>query len=141
MSDDEHRIVGAAREALLLAKDAQIARLTAERDAALTLVASAYEAASDYAWSACKMCGDTDARAIRALTPADALAAQAARDERMRAEGARAALTELNDKVQVIRLEAGRSGDGVRFQALDDVRQMFREILEARAALKENGDE
>ncbi len=32
MSDDEHRIVGAAREALLLA---QIARLTSERDAAL----------------------------------------------------------------------------------------------------------
>lgn len=65
--------------------------VTQERDAALALVAAAYEAASDYAWSACIMCGDTDARAIRALTPADALAAQAARDERMRAEGAREA--------------------------------------------------
>lgn len=97
MSDDEHRIVGAAREALLLAKDAQIARLTAERDAALALTAAAYEAAAQVAadWGngfAQKnnhygAAATRVAAIIRRMLPADALAAQAARDERMRAEG------------------------------------------------------
>lgn len=67
--------------------------MTAERDDALALVAAAYEAAV----GACVPHGDDDgldrqckaecADAICALTPADALAAQARRDERMRAEG------------------------------------------------------
>lgn len=80
--------------------------MTAERDAALALVAAAYEAAADRCESCAILFPDDDregvqgatwieaSRVIRHLTPADALTAQAARDHKMRAEGMRdAALT------------------------------------------------
>jgi len=82
--------------------------LTAERDAALALVAAAYEVAARKATGF--LVGKPEngvplrnpmaheiAKAIRALAPADALAAQAARDERMRAEGAKAAEARLEE--------------------------------------------
>ena len=67
-------------------------------DVAQAMVAAAYEAAAQTAFDhtptkhggaplVVHVTGATIEREIRALTPADALAAQAARDERMRAEG------------------------------------------------------
>lgn len=113
MSKSGARIIKAAGEAVLHAQverlQADVARLTAERDAALALVAAAYEAAasevapllssalvskaSAHTESFANAMGERadglelSIRRIRALTPADALAVQAARDERMRAEG------------------------------------------------------
>lgn len=117
MSKSGARIIKAAGEAVLHAQverlQADVARLTAERDAALALVAAAYEAAasevapllssalvskaSAHTESFANAMGERadglelSIRRIRALTPADALAAQAARDERMQKEGAREA--------------------------------------------------
>lgn len=141
----------------------EIERLTAERDAALALVAAAYEAAV----GACVPHGDDDgldrqckaecADAICALTPADALAAQAARDERMRAEGARAAEARIERLVENLISAAAslaaaislleRSGMAVKKAApsnrmFDQMLIDYRATLEsARAALRENGDE
>lgn len=87
-------------------------RLTAERDAALAQVAAAFEAAASIcadqfaAHMTAAICGDPDnsrtreaaaamaerlLHRIRALTPADALAARDRRDAQMRAEGMRKA--------------------------------------------------
>lgn len=71
--------------------DAEIARLTAERDAALALVAEAYESAANVALHGKQARRESIAFDIAELTPADAIAAQAARDERMRSEGAKEA--------------------------------------------------
>lgn len=65
--------------------------LTAERDAALALVAEAYESAANVALHGKQARRESIAFDIAELTPADALAAQAARDERMRSEGAKEA--------------------------------------------------
>lgn len=79
--------------------EAEVARLTQERDDALSLTAAAYETAAQkvhWLWNVDgtpierRVAVETQT-AIRALTPADALAAQAARDERMRKEGAKEA--------------------------------------------------
>lgn len=94
------------------------------------LLAAANEAAADFvgneapsfpdevAW-----CVEDLAQAIRAITHADAQAALDAMISRAREEE----LCAMQDAVQAIRKEAGRNADGVRFQALDDVRHMIRE--------------
>lgn len=136
-------------------------------DVAQALIAAAYEAAE----SACaSLAGDPrmyDAArrrgagqcqaAIRALTPADALAAQAARDERMRAEGAKAAEARIERLVENLISAAAslaaaislleRSGMAVKKAApsnrmFDQMLIDYRATLEsARAALQENGYE
>lgn len=91
-----------------------------------------------------------------ALTPADALAAQAARDERMRAEGAKAAEARIERLVENLISAAAslaaaislleRSGMAVKKAApsnrmFDQMLIDYRATLEsARAALRENGD-
>lgn len=94
---------------------ARAEKAEAERDAALAQVAGAYEAAKEFAdeWdtierllpfmddksNACAHTGQHEARerianGIRALTPADALAALSRRDAQMRAEGRKEGLRE-----------------------------------------------
>lgn len=80
---------------------AEVQRLTAERDAALAgapdataaLIAAAYEVAASEAEEHEHFAKGFECvgSCIRALTPANAVAAQAARDRRMRAEGMRLA--------------------------------------------------
>lgn len=96
--------------ATLRAQQAIIARLTAERDAALAQVAGAYEAAAlfcdETAAEALDESGEASrilnvwfkgqARAIRALTPAAATAALDRIKRQARAEGLRAAATICN---------------------------------------------
>ena len=113
--------------------------MTAERDAALALVAAAYEAAA-------RLFDEAEGEDIRALTPADAIAAQAARDERMRAEGAREAEAR-NVKLANALRPLAKAYDALISQAPDHRRLAFGgEILtygdfrRARAALRENGD-
>lgn len=118
----------------------------AERDAALAQVAGAYEAAAQAIQPTGEPSYHLDLRAIRqqyaaairALTPADALAALSRRYAKMRAEE----LMSLQDDVQDIRKEASGRADGVRFMALDDVRQMIAKRLDAilAAAEKEAGN-
>lgn len=170
MSDDEHRIVGAAREALLLAKDAQIARLTAERDAALAgavrvkklvwsgdspLRSEAFTAFGDYVVTArhdgvWRLLTPTAVEWVSYVKQETAkAAAQADHDARIRAaiepaapsvSAAAKVLLDLSDKVQVIRREAAIKRHGVRSMALDEVLHMIREMIDALAT-KENSDE
>lgn len=111
---------------------ALIAELDAERDAALAQVAGAYEAAAQVLkvdwWGDMSLQEAMDL--ISEKTPAYATAAldRIKRQERMEE------LISLQDAVQVIRRDAGGKANGVRFQALDDVRYMIRTRLDALAA-------
>lgn len=138
-------------EASIIRSD--IALLTAERDAALALVAAAYEAAAAEAdgWfydpQEDKV---TDCRLqdmIRALTPANALAAQAARDERMRAEGAAKAEARNAKLVEALKFYADPDLDGYDVSVTNyGLSTEDGPIIKdggdiARAALKEIGNE
>lgn len=127
-------------------------------DVAQAMVAAAYEAAAQTAFDhtptkhggaplVAHVTGATIEREIRALTPADARDAQAARDERMRAEGAREAEARNVKLANALRPFA-KACDALISQAPDHRRLAFGgEILtygdfrRARAALQENGYE
>lgn len=140
--------------------------LTAERDAALAgapdataaLIAAAYEVAASEAEEHEHFAKGFECvgSCIRALTPANAVAAQAARDRRMRAEGAKAAEARIERLVENLISAAAslaaaislleRSGMAVKKAApsnrmFDQMLIDYRATLEsARAALRENGD-
>lgn len=86
------RFIAAARD-LVPALAAEIARLTAERDEARALLAATLSRLADdmdYGWS--YIAGNH----IRAMTPADASTALAARDAAMRNEGRRQAVSDFD---------------------------------------------
>lgn len=127
--------------------------LTAERDAALALVAAAYEAAEEKAeeyatkdfidnGAAATYSATEAAEAIRTLTPADTLAAQAARDERMRAEGAREAEARIARLAAALKHLDRAATEVIRYGAQTGPQwtSITAASLKARAALRENGD-
>ena len=151
------RFIAAARE-LVPALATEIASLTAERDEARAQVAMAYEAAA-------RLCDDTaqealdesgtcsrtlwtwfhgQSSAIRALTPADAAAALAARDAAMRNEGRRQAAEIARADAQSETgpiLRRRLSGSGTPVAASARRRQAIRTAHRILAALEPEGGE
>lgn len=119
--------------------------MTAERDAALALVAAAYEAAAEFVReNLVHGSFETVVKSLRSLTPADAIAAQAVRDARMRAEGAAKAEARVAKLRRALTwlVAACTTGDTDGKGNPIGVRTPEKAAVEvARAALQEDGDE